>query len=74
MEENQGEMSYEGTLVKAPQATRVRMMPPTPQKGSHPLIEGMQWQAELEAQGSIWSARERNVIANMENWDKSDDM
>ena len=50
-------------------------MLPTPQQGSHPLVEKMQWQAEMEAQGSIWSALERTVIANMENYlDKSDDM
>ena len=48
---------------------------PTPQQGSHPLIEEMQWQAEMKVQGSIWSARERTVIAKMENClDKSDDM
>ena len=68
-------MKYEGTPVKAPPATRKRMMPPTPQRGSHPLTEEMQWQAETEAQGSIWSARERTVITKMENYlDGSDDM
>ena len=61
--------------MKAPRATRRRMMPPTPQQGSHPLIEEMQWQAEMEAQGSIWSARERRVIAKRRaTLDKSDDM
>ena len=39
------------------------MMPSTPQQGSHPLIEEKQRQAEMDAQGSIWSARERTVVA-----------
>ena len=33
-EENRGEMSCEGTPVKAPPNTRRRMMPPTPQQSS----------------------------------------
>ena len=34
-----------------------------------------QWQADLEAQRSIWSTLERRVVAAMENYlDKSDDM
>ena len=57
------EMNYEGTPVKAPLATRRRMMPFTPRQCSHPLIEEMQLQAEMEAHGSIWSARGRTVIA-----------
>ena len=51
------------------------MMPPTPQQSSHSSMEEMQGQAEMEVQGSMWSARERTVIAEMENnLDKSDDM
>ena len=42
LEENREEMSYEGTPVNAPPASRRRIMPPTPQQGSHPLIEEMQ--------------------------------
>ena len=41
LEENRGEMSYEGTPVKARPNTRRRMMPPTPQQSSHSLIEEM---------------------------------
>ena len=68
-------MSFEGTPEKASPATRRRKMPSTPQQGSHMLIEEMQWQADMEAQGSIWSARERTVIARIENYlDKSYDM
>ena len=58
--ENQEEMSYEGTPVKAPPTSSRRMMPPTPQQSSHSSIENMQWQSEMEVQGS-WNARERTV-------------
>ena len=51
--EDRGEMSYEGTPVKAPPNTRRRMMPPTPQESSHSSSEEMQWRAEMEVQGSI---------------------
>ena len=44
------------------------MMPPTPQQSSHSLFEGMQWQTEMEPQGSSWTARERGVIARMEKY------
>ena len=55
--------------------SRRRMMPPTPQQSSHSSIEEMQWQAEMEAQGSSWSARERTVTARVENYlNKCDDM
>ena len=51
------------------------MLPPTPQEISHSSTDERQWQAELEAQRSIWSTRERTVIAGMENYlDNSDDM
>ena len=66
--ENQGEMSYEGTPVKAPPRTRRRMMPPTPQQNSNSSTDESHWQADLEAQQSIWSTRERTVIAGMENY------
>ena len=73
--ENQGEMSYEGTPVKAPPSTRRRMMPPTPQQIWLFSTDESQWQADLEAQRSIWSTRERRVIAAIEKFlDKSDDM
>ena len=70
--ENQGQMSYEGSPVKA--TSRRRMMPPTPQQISLSSNES-QSQADLEAQRSIWSTRERRVIAAMEKYlDESDDM
>ena len=54
---SQEEMRYEGTPVKAPPISRRRTMPPTPQQSSHSSIEDMQWQAEMEVQGSSWNAR-----------------
>ena len=66
--ENQEEMCYEGTPVKAPPASRRRMMPPTPQQSSYSSIEAMQWQTDLEDQGSGWNARDRTVIAKMEQY------
>ena len=74
-EENRGEMSYEGMPVKALPNTRRRMLPPMPQQSSHSSTDERQWQAEMEVQGSIWSARERTEIAMMENYlDKSDEL
>ena len=66
--ENQEDMSYEGTPVKAPPTSRRMLMPPTPQQSSHSSMEVMQWQTEMEVQGSSWAARERLVIANMEQY------
>ena len=63
----QQDMSYEGTPVKAPPTSR-RMMPPTPQQSSYSSIEATEWQTEMEDQGSGWNARERTVIANMEQY------
>ena len=52
-----------------------RMMPPTTQQISFSSTDGSQWQADLEAQRSIWSTRERRVIAATENYlDISADM
>ena len=64
---NRGGMSYEGAPVKTPPNTRRRMLPPTQQQSSHSSTDERQWQAEMEAQGSIWNARESTVIARMEN-------
>ena len=51
------------------------MMPPTPQQFSRSSTDERQWQADLEAQRSIWSTRERMVISGLENYlEKSDDM
>ena len=66
--ENQGNRSYEGTPEKAPPASRRRTMPHTPQQSSHSSIEAMQWQNEMEDQESLWSARERSVVARMEQY------
>ena len=63
---SQEEMSYEESPVKAPPVSRRRTMPPTPQQSSYSSIEDMQWQTEMEVQGSSWSARERTVIGRME--------
>ena len=57
-EENQGEMGYEGSPVKAPPNTRRRIMPPTPQQISFSSMDESQWRADLEAQPSIWRTRE----------------
>ena len=40
--ENQADVSFEGTPVKAPLAARRRMVPPTPQQSSHSSIEAVQ--------------------------------
>ena len=53
LEENQGEMSYEGTPVKAPPTPRRRMMPPSPEQISFSSKDKSQWQADLKAQRSI---------------------
>ena len=45
--------------VKAPPNTRRRMMP----RISHSSTGERQWQAEMEVQGIIWTARETKVIA-----------
>ena len=72
--ENKGVMSDEGTPAKAPSSTRRRMMPPT-QQISHSSTDVSQWRADREARQSIWSTRERLVIAAMEDYlDNSDDM
>ena len=43
-------------------------MPPTPQESSHSSIEVVQWQIEMEDQGSAWNACDRTVIAKMEKY------
>ena len=51
------------------------MKPPTPQQISFSSTDESQWQADLEAQRSIWSSRERRLIVAMGNYlDKSADM
>ena len=70
-----GEMGYEGSPVTALPNTRRRMTPPRPQQISFSPTDERQWQADLEAQRSNRSTRERRVVAAMENYlDKSDDM
>ena len=61
------------TVASESASSRKRMMPPTPQQFSLSSTDESQWQADLEAQRSIWSARERRVIAAMEMFlDESD--
>ena len=43
-------------------------MPPTPQLSSRSSIEAMQWQIEMEVQGSSWDTRERTVLRKMEQY------
>ena len=73
--ENLENMSYEGTPVKALPASRRKIVPPTPQQRLQSSIEATQWQTEMEDQGSSWTARDREVIARMEQYpNKSDNM
>ena len=77
-------MSYEGTLVKAPLASRRKIIPPTPQQSSHSSTEAVQSQTEVKDQESgsyekelesqhLWNARDGTVIARMEEYlNKSD--
>ena len=63
--ENQGSMSYEGTPVKAPPASRRKIMLPTPQQSLHSTIEAMQWQTEVEDQESCSYGKELDNIGGM---------
>ena len=79
-------MSSEGTPVKAPPASRRKILPPGPQQSSQSSIETMQWQTEVEDEESgsyekelegehRWTARNRTVIARMGQYpNKSDSM
>ena len=62
--DSQEEMRYEGSPVKAPPPSRRRMMPP-PQSSSTPMEE-LQWQTEMEVQGSSWSAHVKNGL--LQEW------
>ena len=84
--ENQEDMNYDGTPVKAPPASRWKIVPPTPQQSLQPSMEAMQLQMEVEDQENCsygmehggehgWTARDRVVIARMEQYlDKSDSL
>ena len=67
-------MSYEGTPAKAPPASRRKMMPPTPQQSSQSSIGAVQLQMVVEDQEFAyegeyrWTARDRVVIARMEQY------
>ena len=63
--ENSGNMSYEGTPVKAPPATRRKIMPSAPQQSLHSSIEAMQWQTEVEDQESCSYGKELDNIGGM---------
>ena len=62
LEENPGEMGYEGSPVKAPPPSRRRIIPPTPKGGSDSSVEETQWQIEVD---QIWNSHGRTVIAKM---------
>ena len=51
--ENQEDMNYDGTAVKAPPASRGKMMPPIPQQSLQSSIEAMQLQMEVEDPGKL---------------------
>ena len=51
--DSQEERSCEESPVKAPPASRRRMLPPTPQQSSHSSIEETKWQAEMVVQGRV---------------------
>ena len=48
--ESQEDMNYDETPVKAPPASRRKIVPPTPQQNPQPSIEAMQLQMEAEDQ------------------------
>ena len=69
--ENEEGMNFDGMSVKAPPASRRKIMPPTPQQQSS--IEAMQLLMEVEDQESgscemQRTARDRTVIAKMEQY------
>ena len=77
--EDQEGVNCEGTPVKAPPASRRKIMPPTPQQSSYSSIETKQWQTEVEDQEigrnekefegqHRWNVRDRTVIARMEQY------
>ena len=72
--ENQEDTNCDGTPVKAPSASRRKIMPPTPQQSLQPSTEDIQLQTEIEDQESgscdieyegehRWTAGDRTVIA-----------
>ena len=74
-------MYCDGTPVKAPPASRRKIMPPTPQQSPQPSIEAMQLKMEVEDQEFVckgeywWTACDRVVIARMEQYlDRSESM
>ena len=82
----QENMNYDGTPAKAHPASTRKVMSPTPQQGLPPSIEAMQLHMEVEDQGNCicrieyggehrWTARDRVVIARMEQYlDESDSL
>ena len=60
-------MRCEGSPVKASPHTRRRMMLSPPQQSSNSSYEEWQWQTDMEVEGSNWSAREKKVIAKLED-------
>ena len=77
--ESQEDMNFDGTPLKAPSASRRRIMPPTPQQSPQPTLEGTPLRMEVEDQefGACekeyevehrWTARDREVIAKVEQY------
>ena len=79
-------MNFDGASVKAPLASRRKIMLPTPQRSPQPPLEGTTMQMEVEDQAfgaygkeyegeHRWTARDRTVIAKMEQYlNESDNM
>ena len=65
--------------MKAPPASTRKIMPPTPQQSLQPSVEAVQLQVEVDDQelgacgkeyegGYRWTARDRTIIAKMEQY------
>ena len=60
--ENQEHMSYEGTPLTAPQASRRKIVPPTPQQSSQSSIDATQRQAEVGGPGKRHVVRRNSKV------------
>ena len=59
-------MWYEGSPVKAPPFSRIRMTPPTPMQNSYTSF--VRGQGRYEEEGRGWNARERTIIARIKQY------
>ena len=57
-----------GPPVKAPPLTRRRIIPSTPQQSSHSSHEELQWQAEMEVQGTAGVSAKGRFFAKKEDY------